>query len=112
VLSVSAYYKKREQSELEQFLAAHSTQTVSMGDAIEGKADDLIKETEETAVDTAVDPVEETVAESAAVEEVMPETESVEMAVSEEPVAEQAKDEEKTDEPEVSNGDNEEKPAE
>jgi small subunit ribosomal protein S1 len=34
VLSVSAYYKNREKTEYEQYLASHPTQTVSMQDAI------------------------------------------------------------------------------
>ena len=34
VLSVAAYYKKREKTELDQFVANHPTRTVTMGDAI------------------------------------------------------------------------------
>jgi predicted RNA-binding protein with RPS1 domain len=34
VLSVQAYYKKREQNELDEFIAKHPTRTVSMGDSI------------------------------------------------------------------------------
>ncbi|MEW5924331.1 MAG: 30S ribosomal protein S1 [Candidatus Zixiibacteriota bacterium] len=34
VLSVAAYYKKREKAELDQFVANHPTRTVTMGDAI------------------------------------------------------------------------------
>lgn len=37
VLSVSAYYKNREKSEYEEYLATHPTHTVTMGDAIGGK---------------------------------------------------------------------------
>ncbi len=36
VLSVSAYYKNREKSEYEEYLATHPTHTVTMGDAIGG----------------------------------------------------------------------------
>nr|MBN2278340.1 30S ribosomal protein S1 [candidate division Zixibacteria bacterium] len=42
VLSVSSYYKKREQSELDQFLAKHPTRTVSMGDALAAKTPGMI----------------------------------------------------------------------
>jgi len=34
VLSVQAYYKKREQVELDEFIASHPTRTISMGDAV------------------------------------------------------------------------------
>ncbi|MFH2034828.1 MAG: 30S ribosomal protein S1 [Candidatus Zixiibacteriota bacterium] len=52
VLSVEEYYKKREKTELDQFLAGHPTRNVnSMSDAFKGVADDL--KTEEA-------PVEET----------------------------------------------------
>jgi small subunit ribosomal protein S1 len=38
VLSVSAYYKKRETNELDQFVAKYPTRTVSMGDAMSEEA--------------------------------------------------------------------------
>ncbi len=44
VLSVSAYYKKREQSELDQFLSKHPTRSISMGDALEGKEEGLVED--------------------------------------------------------------------
>ncbi len=43
VLSVQAYYKKREQAELDQFIASHPTRTISMGDAITDNSSRLSK---------------------------------------------------------------------
>ncbi len=43
MLSVTAYYKKREQMEMDQFLAKHPTRTMSMGDAIGEQASDALK---------------------------------------------------------------------
>ena len=66
VLSVSAYYEKREQVELEKFIAAHPTQTVSMGDAISEDKSGILtgskateqKEPEETTAPDASSPSE------------------------------------------------------
>jgi predicted RNA-binding protein with RPS1 domain len=50
VLSVAAYYKSREKAELDQFLAKHPTQTVSMSDSIaEGTGLTVGKEPEQPA---------------------------------------------------------------
>jgi len=54
VLSVSAYYKKREQSELDQFLAKHPTRTVSMGDALAEQGQEM--KPSETSDDSSAEP--------------------------------------------------------
>ncbi len=59
VLSVDAYYKKREKAELDQFMAGHPTRTVSMGDALAGQAGGLTGETE-SAEPAETAPAEET----------------------------------------------------
>jgi small subunit ribosomal protein S1 len=43
ILSVTAYYKKREQQEMDQFLAKHPTRTMSMGDVMGQKASEALK---------------------------------------------------------------------
>ncbi len=43
ILSVTAYYKKREQQEMDQFLAKHPTRTMSMGDVMGQKAGEALK---------------------------------------------------------------------
>jgi small subunit ribosomal protein S1 len=54
VLSVLAYYKNREKSEYEQFVAKHPTRTVSLGDALGGTLKETPKtESEATGEDSA-----------------------------------------------------------
>ena len=80
VLSVSAYYKKREKQEMDQFLAKHATRTVSLGDAIDSQTSEALQtnneaegeadaapqsETAETAEAPAENPEVETPAETA-----------------------------------------------
>lgn len=84
ILSVQAYYKKREQNELDEFIASHPTRTISMGDAVdeamskaetaEVEKDEVVPETEATVSETP-----ETVSEDTA-EIPVPETESSEPA--------------------------------
>ncbi|SYZ74275.1 30S ribosomal protein S1 [Candidatus Zixiibacteriota bacterium] len=53
VLSVSAYYKNREKSEHEEFLAKHPTRTISMGEALGEKAESgMAPESESPAEDS------------------------------------------------------------
>jgi len=59
VLSVDAYYKKREKAELDSFVAGHPTRTISMGDALADKAEELSREEEATEAETEEEPVEE-----------------------------------------------------
>ncbi len=53
VLSVQAYYKKREQTELDEFIASHPTRTTSLGDSI-------AKEKPKPVAPESVQPVSET----------------------------------------------------
>lgn len=68
VLSVLAYYKKRERAEYEEFLAKHSESTVSVADAVAEPA----SETESSADETSPEVAKET----AVAEEAAPEVES------------------------------------
>jgi small subunit ribosomal protein S1 len=80
VLSVGAYYKKREQQEMDQFLAKHPTRTVTMGDALDQQGSDALQ-TDETETEAEVpETPEEIPAEAETVEAEMPavETESEE----------------------------------
>jgi len=84
ILSVQAYYKKREQNELDEFIASHPTRTISMGDAVdeamskaetaEAQESEVVPETEATASETPEAVSEDTV------EIPAPETESSEPA--------------------------------
>jgi small subunit ribosomal protein S1 len=58
VLSVSAYYKKREKAELEQFLAKHPTRTVMIEETLGPAADD-IKNDKPAVADVSTRDVEE-----------------------------------------------------
>jgi len=93
VLSVAAYYKKRETTELDQFIAKHPTRTVSMGDVISENSDELVTPAEST---------EKTEVEAPAETEAAPEAEApVETPAEEAPEAEAAEEVETEAEPEA-----------
>jgi small subunit ribosomal protein S1 len=56
VLSVSAYYRKREKAELEQFLAKHPTRLVSMEDATGGEVMEKLQAGESPAAEPSTEP--------------------------------------------------------
>jgi len=99
VLSVVAYYKQREQTELDQFLAKHPTRTVSMGDVISESSPELVKEpeaTEEAPAAVEAEKPAETPAEPEAKVEAPAEPEA---AAEETPVEEEPKKDDASDAP-------------
>jgi small subunit ribosomal protein S1 len=91
VLSVGAYYKKREKTELDQFLAKYPSRTVSMEDAIGGKSSEALQngqqsEADETPAETESSTPDETVAEEMA----EPVAEETSEAASEQPPVDEA----------------------
>ena len=105
VLSVTAYYKKRESNELDQFLAKHPIENAKvMADAM---PEDLKKQVEEAKAEEPK--VEEAKVEEPKVEEAKAEEAKVEEPKVEEAKAEEAKAEEaKAEEPEVATGESKE----
>jgi len=95
VLSVSAYYKKREKTELDQFVAKHPTRTVTMGDVISESSSELMTangSSEDARAEAPVEtdtPAEEISEETAAPAETAAEPEP---AADEAPVEEPKKD--------------------
>ncbi|MBN2227386.1 MAG: 30S ribosomal protein S1 [candidate division Zixibacteria bacterium] len=66
VLSVSAYYKKREKQEMDQFLAKHATRTVSLGDAIDSQTSEVLQTDTESNDEAASAPQSEVAADTPA----------------------------------------------
>jgi small subunit ribosomal protein S1 len=110
VLSVGAYYKKREKTELDQFLAKYPSRTISMEDAIGDKSSGALQngqqpETGESPVKSESGATDEAVsdetAESIAAEpsETTPEQSTVDEAESETPDAADAREDEPKENP-------------
>jgi len=64
VLSVTAYYKKREQNELEQFVAGHPTRTVPMTDVVSKQSSEILQAGGSSSATAAPEPAADATAES------------------------------------------------
>jgi small subunit ribosomal protein S1 len=102
ILSVSAYYKKREKTELDQFLAKYPSRTVSMEDAIDLESSKALKAEQsppaESPVSESESAMETEISESAEIAAEQPPAGEIETSESVETKAEQPPVEETSDE--------------
>jgi len=93
ILSVSAYYKKREKTELDQFLAKYPSRTVSMEDAMDKESSEALQveqsPPEETPASESETVIETEISESSEITEEKPPTEETEVSESVETETEQ-----------------------